>query len=340
MLLKWQCYLVQQYRRHGKYFVIFGLCLTINFLGHMIICGTNLSDGSLTHRNVHHNIYASLRSSASPKERRAFLVITILTGPVNFDRRKAIRETWLSSLPKDVQYYFMIGTKELPSEDRAALEYEQHQYKDLILLTNFKDSYYSLTSKVVSTFQWLDEHVDFQYVFKADDDTFARVDMISGELMKRLVAERFYWGFFDGRARVKKTGQWAEKNWILCDTYLPHARGGGYVLSRDLVQYISVNAEMLKQFNSEDISVGAWLGPLDIERKHDPRFDTEYRSRGCNNAYIVTHKQEVKDMREKFDLLQTGNKLCAKEFRTRNSYIYNWNVYPSSCCIRDDPSIP
>ena len=325
--------LISIYRRHGKIAIIFGLCLTINFLGHLIICSPSMSSDETGARSV-------VKSGPQVKEHHAFLVIVILSGPSYFDRRRAIRETWLSDTPDNVLCYFVIGSKELSSEDKAALEYENNQYKDLVILHSFKDSYYRLTEKVVHTFQWLDEYVDFQYVLKADDDTFARVGLIMMELSRRTQAERFYWGFFDGRARVKKSGQWAERNWLLCDTYLPHARGGGYILSQDLVHYIAVNSNMLQQFNSEDVSVGAWLGPLRIERLHDPRFDTEYRSRGCNNEYLITHKQEIKDMRDKHDSLLTNDQLCSKEFKTRNSYNYNWEVAPSSCCIRDDPKVP
>lgn len=44
-------------------------------------------------------------------------------------------------------------------------------------------------------------------------------------------------------------------------------------------------------FRNEDVSIGAWLAGLSVQYVHDPRFDTEFRSRGCNNQYIVTHKQ-------------------------------------------------
>lgn len=44
-------------------------------------------------------------------------------------------------------------------------------------------------------------------------------------------------------------------------------------------------------FVNEDVSVGIWLAPLRIERRHDRRFDTEWRSRGCLNHYVITHKQ-------------------------------------------------
>jgi len=61
---------------------------------------------------------------------------------------------------------------------------------------------------------------------------------------------------FVGAARVKQRGQWAEPNFHLCDRYLPYARGGGYIVSGDLVKYISDNKDLLQIYNSEDVSMG------------------------------------------------------------------------------------
>ena len=126
--------------------------------------------------------------------------------------------------------------------------------------------------------------------------------------------------------------------------YIPYALGGGYVLSHDLVRYISKNSELLKQFNNEDVSIGTWLAPLkNVRRVHDVRFDTESISRGCNNKHIVSHKQSVKDLKSKHLMLTKStlkNTLCKKEVKWRNSYEYNWNVLPSSCCSRHDSSLP
>lgn len=83
------------------------------------------------------------------------------------------------------------------------------------------------------------------------------------------------------------------------------------------------------------MSVGLWLAPLaNIERKHDVRFDTEYRSRGCSNQYIITHKQTIQNMRNMYEYYQASGALCPKEIRNRMSYRYNWTVPPSQCCTR------
>lgn len=57
----------------------------------------------------------------------------------------------------------------------------------------------------------------------------------------------------------------------------------------------------LQIWNNEDVSVGGWLGPTKANRVHSIRFDTEAKSRGCHNSYIITHKQV-------FPILKENNK--------------------------------
>lgn len=79
---------------------------------------------------------------------------------------------------------------------------------------------------------------------------------------------------------------------------------------------------------------GAWLAPLQVNRVHDFRFDTEYRSRGCNNQHIISHKQSIDEMHQKHRQLRETGKLCVEEIHLRNSFIYNWAAPPTECCKR------
>jgi len=272
-----------------------------------------------------------------------FLVTLILSAPEDRDGRDAVRQTWFRFLPSDCQAYFAIGTRGMSQSNFDALDSEMTDYHDILTLPDIADTYNSLTDKLVAAFTWLIDNVEFSYVFKADLDTFARIHVLADELHRsESEALPLYWGFFDGRARVKNKGRWAESSWILCDRYLPHARGGGYVLSVNIVDFVANNAAILRRFSSEDVSVGVWTAALDVERRHDPRFDTEHVSRGCHNSYIVTHKQDPTALRTLYNnLLETG-RLCGTygEYRQRLSYIYDWSVPPSLCCIRNDTSIP
>jgi len=272
-----------------------------------------------------------------------FLVVLMLSAPDDRHRRDAIRQTWLNFLTSDCRAYFAIGIHGVSQSKLDVLHSEMNEHKDLLLLPDVTDTYRSLTDKLVAAFTWLIDNVEFSYAFKADQDTFARVQVIAEELHGRKSEELpLYWGFFDGRARVKHAGRWAESSWVLCDRYLPHARGGGYVLSAKLVDYIANNAAVLQRFASEDISVGVWMAPLVIERRHDPRFDTEHVSRGCHDSYIVTHKQDPAALQMLYANLLDMGRLCGHngQFRRRLSYIYDWSVPPSRCCIRNDTNIP
>ncbi|TSY83920.1 Beta-1,3-galactosyltransferase 6 [Bagarius yarrelli] len=290
------------------------------------------SPGSAPHSQPRPERPASL---SDVKEINAFLVVLITTGPKYTERRSIIRSTWLSKTDPDVLSLFAIGTEGLPSEDMRTLEMEQRRHGDLLLLPELRDSYENLTLKLIHAYSWLDQKLDFRFVLKADDDTFARLDLLQEEL-KTKDPRRLYWGFFSGRGRVKAAGKWKESAWELCDYYIPYALGGGYVLSADLVRYVRLNAAYLKTWQSEDVSLGTWLAPVDVKRLHDPRFDTEYKSRGCSNKYLVTHKQSLEDMLEKHQTLQRDGRLCKEEVKLRLSYVYDWNVPPSQCCQRKE----
>lgn len=287
-----------------------------------------------------------LSAGSCERDRRAVeskpryrLIVLILSGLDNLERRNTIRKTWLGGRDATVKHFFVVGTQDILPEQRNTLQSEKQKFDDLLLLPRLQDSYGTLTKKVLHALRDVHERYDFDYLLKCDDDSYVLVHKILKELDKwqsRGTRRELYWGFFNGRAQVKRSGPWKETDWILCDYYLPYAVGGGYVLSYNLVKFIASNADILKLHNSEDVSVGLWLAPLaNIERKHDVRFDTEYRSRGCSNQYIITHKITVQNMMSMHDYYQTSlGALCPKEVRNRMSYQYNWTVPPSQCCNR------
>jgi galactosylxylosylprotein 3-beta-galactosyltransferase len=271
----------------------------------------------------------------------SFLVVMIITGPENMARRNVIRQTWLSSIPHNIKCVFVVGTEQLTPEKFAKLNQEDRDYHDMLLLKDTQDEYKKLTTKVVDAFTWLDTNVNYKFVLKVDDDTFVRVQNVYDELRtKHKDNGALYWGYFTGDARVKKSGPWMEPDWNLCDRYLPYARGGGYVLSAGLVHFIVANQKYLKKYKSEDVSIGAWLGPLEITKLHDERFDTEYKSRGCSNDFILTHKQSIKDMEDKHNNLMKIGHLCKKEEHIIKSYKYDWSALPSKCCKRQNTDKP
>ncbi|PSN51159.1 Beta-1 [Blattella germanica] len=320
-----------------------------SFLAFIIGCTITISLVSLdncgeTQRTDVHKYLNTIYSSSFKSERK-LLTVLILTSPVNINRRNVIRQTWLSlcNFTCSIRHYFVIGSNNLPREVDSSIQEEQLHHHDLLLLPNVVDNYTNLTHKVLEAYVWLDKIGTYEFVLKCDDDSFVQIDKIVLELQKLPQPKRqgLYWGFFNGKAHIKEKGKWRESSWVLCDYYLPYALGGGYILSQRLVHFIASNAQYLRLYNSEDVSVGVWLAPVaDINRQHDPRFDTEFVSRGCSNSYLITHKHDENAMMKMFSTLKKTGKLCIKEYKYRKSYIYNWNLPPSRCCMRNDSSIP
>lgn len=177
------------------------------------------------------------------------------------------------------KHFFAVGGLGLESDKVRLINSEQRQFNDILILP-MQDSYGNLTRKVLKSFEWLQGQfefgVDFKYVLKCDDDSFVRIDnflheiaqlelmFLKGEVQtdnvspyltvnvqtndERLIKSNLnlYWGYFNGNAKIKTSGKWKETDWILCDTYLPYALGGGYVLSKNLVTFIAQNGEYLR----------------------------------------------------------------------------------------------
>jgi len=264
-----------------------------------------------------------------------YLFVAVLTSPKGFLRRRAIRETWLNLQKTETVARFFIGVKDLNPVLLKDLANEQKNYGDLVFILNLKDSYQNLTQKLLKTLIWIHSNVNTEFVMKVDDDSFVRINVLFSELKKREEIGRIYWGYFRGSANVKRIGPWAEPSWYLSDHYLPYALGGGYVISSDLLPFICAASKYLQHYKSEDVSLGVWLAPAKLNYIHDIRFDTEFKSRGCNNKHIVSHKQEPEHMYEKYDQLLHKNKLCKVESSIMHPFDYDWNGPPSKCCKRN-----
>ena len=307
------------------------------------VCNLDLCTRRLQKMDVYdsnHWLSKWSKKSIKGQPKQVFLVILILTSPTNFELRSVIRQTWLNEETSDTLHYFVLGMEGLSEDVNTTIYSEQKRFSDLLMLPNIKDSYNVLTKKLLAALVYIHHNVQFRFLLKCDDDTYVQLHQLQYELKEVPYKQRVYWGFFNGNAPVFKAGPWKEEKFLLCDRYLPYAQGGGYIMSHDLVVFIASNSHYLQIYNNEDVAVGVWLAPLELHRIHDTKFDTESKSRGCHNDYIVTHKQTVSSMREKYIHLETHGLLCKDLYQHRKSYNYNWTVPPSKCCERDDPSIP
>ena len=170
---------------------------------------------------------------------------------------------------------FAIGTKGLNGPLVLELRQEKFLYNDLMFLDDLQDSYSNLTTKLKASIEKLTNEFKFLYLLKTDDDTYVKLDLLKNELIsydKKLTKALtnygenpipdLYWGYFNGGANIKTSGQWKETHYNLCSRYIPYALGGGYIINRNIAEYLSINSKLLSTYVSEDVSMGTWLSPL------------------------------------------------------------------------------
>lgn len=177
----------------------------------------------------------TLKPIASTNVTKLKLLVLVLSAVKNKIRRDTIRATWAQAY-SDVDIRFVV------SKDQY-LNSEKLIHSDM-LEVDIPDEYQLLSHKLLESFNSV-RNINFDYLLKCDDDTFVDVTKVINEL-ETAPKNRFYWGYFDGNAHIKRAGKWKETEWILCDKYLPYALGGGYVLSKDLIIYIVNNKDYLR----------------------------------------------------------------------------------------------
>lgn len=283
---------------------------------------------------------AYLESSKPAQSGTYLLLVLVHSSPSSVQRRRIIRETWLGDNHHQRKYMarFVVGTAGLGPEDLELLACENKEYRDMVFLPELHDNLtleYSSSQKLLLSFVWAEENVAYQFLSKCMDSTFVILDVVLSELESRTSTTDLLWGFFAGSIQATRKGHLKEENWFLCTHYLPYPEGGGYVISQGLVSMIHLLGPDLDHYLHDDIALGVWLSPFNgIQHLHDVRFNTGYYSRGCNNGYVITHRETVQSMQKKHTAVKKKASLCEVELVSKPSYIYNWTVPANRCCLR------
>ncbi|KAI8908572.1 hypothetical protein EDD86DRAFT_247731 [Gorgonomyces haynaldii] len=153
-------------------------------------------------------------------EKPRFLLMGLFCSALDFERRSLIRSTWGFQPPKNVHIYFVVARP----KDRAQaslLAFETSAHNDILYLDgpeNMDDG------KTMWFFQAVSKEKEFDFVMKADIDTFIHIPNLVEALQK--AKEVYRRAIYFGRVNYNpKYGEF-------------HA-GMGYALSWDLVQFMA-----------------------------------------------------------------------------------------------------
>ncbi|XP_068722712.1 UDP-GalNAc:beta-1,3-N-acetylgalactosaminyltransferase 2-like isoform X1 [Montipora capricornis] len=179
---------------------------------------------------------------------------------------------------------------------------------DDILLVNVTDVYRNLPRKLLKFYSWCVENLHFNFTLKTDDDCFVNVEaIIKGVSEKKLQGkESVWWSRFRSDWPVERVGKWREPDYT-APIYPSFACGAGNVLSADLVKWLALNADHLKSYQGEDVSMGIWLSAVAPALVNDDRWAC---GRECDTEIFTSPENDPEELREMWEDYQRCGDPC------------------------------
>ncbi|KAI3459180.1 hypothetical protein Pfo_015843 [Paulownia fortunei] len=252
--------------------------------------------------------------ATSLSNKRLLLLIGVFSSGNNFERRMALRRTWMqydAVRSGDVAVRFFIGLHK-NKEVNFKLWREAQAYGDIQLMP-FVDYYSLLTYKTIAICILGTKILPAKYIMKMDDDAFVRIDEFLSSL-KGKASDGLLYGHisFESAPHRDKDNKWfiSDEEWPH-SSYPPWAHGPGYIISQDIARFIVQGHQKrdLMLFKLEDVAVGIWIEQYEknghkIEYVNDDRF---YNA-GCESDYILAHYQNPRMMLCLWEKLQKEHK--------------------------------
>ncbi|CAL5199051.1 unnamed protein product [Lathyrus oleraceus] len=255
----------------------------------------------------------NLKAPSILKKRHVLLIGVFSTGN-NFERRMALRRSWMqyeAVRSGEVVVRFFIG---LHKNNRVNLELwrEAQAYGDIQLMP-FVDYYSLISLKTIAICIVGTKIIPSKYIMKTDDDAFLRIDEMLSSL-KGKSSEGLLYGLISSKSSPDRDG---DSKWYISDeewphdTYPPWAHGPGYVISRDIAKFVVFGHQerKLQFFKLEDVAMGIWIERFrnsgkEVHYENDERF---YNA-GCESNYILAHYQNPRMVLCLWEKLQKEHK--------------------------------
>ncbi|XP_051503851.1 UDP-GalNAc:beta-1,3-N-acetylgalactosaminyltransferase 2 isoform X2 [Myxocyprinus asiaticus] len=187
-------------------------------------------------------------------------------------------------------------TAQLREEDLSLRE-ESLRHGDMVFV-GVVDTYRNVPLKLLQFYKWSVENADFSLLLKTDDDCYIDVDAVLLKTdRKRLTHSKLWWGNFRQNWAVDRVGKWQELEYA-SPAYPAFACGSGYVVSRDLVKWLASNAEYLKAYQGEDVSMGIWMAAVGPRKYQDSGWLCE---KECYVDMLSSPQHSAQELRSLWD---------------------------------------
>ncbi|XP_054675759.1 UDP-GalNAc:beta-1,3-N-acetylgalactosaminyltransferase 2 isoform X5 [Grus americana] len=205
---------------------------------------------------------------------------------------------------------FTSHIKNLEKED-ALLKEESSTYDDIVFV-DVIDTYRNVPAKLLNFYRWTVESTSFDLLLKTDDDCYIDLEAVFNRIMqKKLDRPNIWWGNFRLNWAVDRTGKWQELEYP-SPAYPAFACGSGYVISKDIVQWLASNSERLKTYQGEDVSMGIWMAAVGPKRYQDSLWLCE---KTCQSGMLSSPQYSPQELRDLWRLKELCGDPCRCEER-------------------------
>lgn len=208
------------------------------------------------------------------------LVVGVVSAPSHKEERMAIRETWKSVDVPGVDVFFIVGV----DNTNGVIEY----INDTVFVP-MEESYQKLPIKTRAFCYWAMANLQFDYIFKCDDDTYVDLNKLKN---------------FDPKYKEYVGSECADG---------VASGGAGYLLSRRATHIVTEH--MVNSIGAEDVEVAKSLyRNSDIRLENSTLFDPAHFARDHQiplpeNDIITTHYVPPEMMRNIFDRNNPDDKI-------------------------------
>lgn len=223
------------------------------------------------------------------------LLILVTTHVDHVERRNIIRNTWGNDAKNRWKTFFLVG-RPVDAKSFSALQEETGSHNDIIL-GSVEEDFYKLALKVLMGFEWAIRYCKFKYLLKGDDDVFVNVGRVF-ELLRKYNSQQLYIGNVIFRAFVRRSGKYGiSKEEYSKSVYPRYCSGGGYILSKSIVETFVNNFERFKMISIDDAYIGILALKSGVDVTHCDQFRMNENENRCmyRTTTIVHHpvKKEV-----------------------------------------------
>ncbi|XP_022236360.1 beta-1,3-galactosyltransferase 1-like [Limulus polyphemus] len=221
-----------------------------------------------------------LRPEQTCSSRNTSFVVAVTSTPLNFARRRAIRETWGNRQQQrsfNVAVMFLLGTG-LDCNVQDQLVSENQIHEDL-LQGDFIDSYSNLTLKSVMALRWANNFCPgVKYFMKTDDDIFVNLPNLVSYLTHKLEpTHSWIVGCIKNHVgqpvMIKAAKAVYDFHPSLPSPHPPFVAGAGYVISGKAIGDLYSTAVRTRYLSVEDAFItGHCARKIGLFPEHDDRF--------------------------------------------------------------------